>query len=67
MRHTGNIMPRLVSDTGKRTIAHHLSEATRAVGKEVVDAFRQADDVRQHMGLGWYALHGVTPKAEDRR
>ena len=67
MRHLGDIMPGIVTDTGKRAIAHHLSRATDTVGNEVADAFLQADGVRRHLGLDWYALLGVTPEAEDRR
>ena len=66
MRHLADIMPGIAADTGRRTIAHHLSRATDAVGNEAVNAFRQADGVRRRMGLDWHVLLGVTPEAEDR-
>ena len=65
MRHLGDIMPDVVADTGRRAIAHHLTQAAATASNEAVNAFRQADSVRQRMGLDWYALLGVTPEAED--
>ena len=47
------VAPRVVDDVARRAIGHWLDRASRAPGWQAAEAFRQADAIRQKMGLAW--------------
>ncbi len=56
-KHLGReVAARVVEDVGRRAIGRWLDKASRAHGATAAKAFRQADSVRQRLGLDWSEL-----------
>ena len=47
------VAPGTVKDVARRSIGRWLNRASRAHGTPAAEAFRQANAIRQKMGLGW--------------
>ena len=48
--------PRVVKDVDRRTIGRWLDKASETHGAVAAESFRQADQIRKTLGLGWEAL-----------
>ena len=56
-QHLGReVAPRVVADVARRAIGHWLDKASGAPSRQAAEAFRQADAIRQRMGLAWEDL-----------
>jgi hypothetical protein len=54
LQHLGReVAPRIVEDVGRRAIGHWLARASGARGTPAAEAFRQADAIRERLGLEW--------------
>ena len=47
------IMPKVLKETGRRAIARWLDLAAHSHGASAARAFKEADAIRQKMGLAW--------------
>ena len=47
------VAPRVVEDVGRRAIGRWLDKASRTHGAPAAKAFREADSIRQSLGLEW--------------
>ena len=50
------VAPRVLEDVGRRAIGRWLDKASRTHGAPAAEAFREADSIRQSLGLEWGAL-----------
>ena len=58
-QHLGReVIPQVVENVGRRAIGRWLDKASEAHDAPAAEAFRQADAIRQKMGLGWEDLIG---------
>ena len=56
-QHLGReVAPQVVEDAGRRAIGRWLDKASGTHGTVAAEAFRQADDIRQRLGLEWGEL-----------
>ena len=56
-QHLGReVAPRVAEGAGRRAIARWLDTAAQAQGAAAAKAFREADDIRQRLGLAWGEL-----------
>ncbi len=56
-QHLGReVAPRVAEGAGRRAIARWLDTAAQAQGAAASKAFRQADRIRQRLGLDWGEL-----------
>lgn len=56
-RHLGReVAPRVVEDAGRRAIGRWLDTASGSHGAVAAEAFRQADAIRERLGLEWLDL-----------
>ena len=54
LQHLGReAAPTVVKDAGRRAIGRWLDKASRAHGAPAAKAFREADAIRQRLGLEW--------------
>ncbi len=60
LQHLGReVAPQVFEDAGRRAIGRWLDKASGTHGTVAAKAFRQADDIRQQLGLGWGELIDV--------
>ena len=57
------VAPQVVEDVGRRAIGRWLDKASETHGAVAAEAFRQADDIRQRLGLAWGELIDATRAA----
>jgi hypothetical protein len=50
------IAPKVVEDVGRRAIGRWLAIASRTHGAVAAEAFREADAIRERLGLEWGGL-----------
>ncbi len=56
-QHLGReVAPRVAEDAGLRAIARWLDTAAQAHGPKAFEAFKEADSIRQRLGLDWSDL-----------
>ncbi len=64
LQHLGSeIAPKVIEDAGRRAIGLWLDKASGTHGAVAAKAFRQADDIRQRLGLDWGDLIDATRAA----
>ncbi len=64
LQHLGSeIAPKVIEDVGRRAIGRWLGKASGTHGTVAAKAFRQADDIRQRLGLDWGELIDATRAA----
>ena len=57
------VAPQVVEDVGRRAIGRWLNKASRAHGTPAAEAFREADAIRERLGLDWGDLIDATRAA----
>ena len=50
------VAPKVVEDVGRRAIGHWLDKAAQTQGRKAFEAFKEADSIRQRLGLDWGEL-----------
>ena len=56
-QHLGReVAPRIVEDAGRRAIGRWLDQAAQTHGPKAFEAFKEADSIRQRLGLAWGEL-----------
>ncbi len=57
------VAPRVAEDAGRRAIGRWLDQAAQTHGPKAFDAFKEADSIRQRLGLAWGELIDATRAA----
>ncbi len=50
------VTPKVFEDVGRRAIARWLNRAAQMQGRKAFEAFKQADSIRERLGLAWNDL-----------